>query len=103
MYPNKIKLHKNQAVLTKIIDSNAVVFFLSDEYDDSLKREVYIFNDTGTKIWEFINGKNNLEDILRKVCLEYDTTLQEAEEHIKKFIDKLVEKKLIINPLTETV
>ena len=92
---NKYKLSKNPETLTRIIDSNAVVIFLSDDYDDNLKREVYIFNNTGTRIWDLINGKNNLKQIVHKIYGEYDLTLQKAKEQINKFINKLIENKLI--------
>lgn len=94
---NKNKLYRNPEALTRIIDSNAVVIFLSDDYDESLKREVYIFNDTGTRIWELINGGNTAEDIARKLCLEYTLTLQEAIKYTDKFKEKLTKNKLINN------
>ena len=98
---NKNKLYRNPEALTRIIDSNAVVIFLSDDYDESLKREVYIFNDTGTIIWELINEENNIDGIVKKICLEYELTPQKATGYIEKFVEKLTEAKLINNFIGE--
>ncbi len=95
---NKDKLEKNPQILTRIVDSNAIAILLSDDYDEALKREAYIFNDTGTVIWELINGELNTEDIAKKISLEYEITLQEAEECVKKFVQKLAERRLINYP-----
>lgn len=94
---DKNKPDKNGGILTRIISSNAVAIFLNDDYDESLKREVYIFNETGTRIWELINGKHSLKDIAKKVCAEYDTAPRGVEKDIKEFVDRLAERRLIVN------
>ena len=88
-------LQKNPKVLTRIIDSNAVAIFLSDDYDDSLRREVYIFNKTGTKIWELIDGKNNIVDIAEKIYSEYELPLEHANKCVKEMVDRLAKAMLI--------
>ena len=88
-------VQKNPKVLTRIIDSNAVAIFLSDNYDDSFKKEVYIFNETGTRIWELIDGRNNMADIAKKIYSEYNLTLEEANQCVKKNLDKLAKAMLI--------
>ncbi|MFC1658812.1 PqqD family protein [Candidatus Omnitrophota bacterium] len=98
---HKNKLHKNPQALTRIIDSNAVVIFLSDESDSSLKRDVYIFNATGSRIWDLINGKNNIAEITRKLYPEYNLTLQKLKQQINKFVSKLNENRLIDNATGE--
>lgn len=97
MVIDKSTLYRNPAALTRIIDSNAVVIFISDDYDEDLKREVYIFNGAGTLIWELINEKKNVEEIIKKICLEYDITPLKAAGYVKKFIDKLSKRRLLNN------
>ena len=91
------KLCKNPEILTRIIDANAVVIFLDDN-DDTLNRDVYIFNDTGTRIWELINEGNTTQEIARKLSSEYDLPLKQAGAFVIKFAKKLSDKKLINNP-----
>lgn len=91
----KKKIYKNPTALTKIIDSNAIVILLNDEYDDSFKREVYCFNETGTIIWELIDEEKSLENITKKIYSEYDLNSQEIADCVEKFLNKLSEKKLI--------
>ena len=91
----KSQLRKNPATLTRVIDSNAVVIFLSDNYDDSLKKEVYIFNDTATEIWNLIDGRKSIRQIARAILPGYDSPPKKIQESVVKFVDKLMENRLI--------
>ena len=88
------KLFKNSGTLTRIIDANAIVIFVNDN-DDSLNKDVYIFNDTGTRVWELINAGSTVEEIVKKLCFEYEIASEEAIKYVKKFTENLAEKKLI--------
>jgi methyltransferase-like protein len=57
---------------------------------------VYTLNETGAFIWELIDGKRNVEEIISSVTEEYDIDHESAVEDVFSFINNM-SKYLIIN------
>ena len=57
---------------------------------------VYTLNETGAFIWELIDGKRNIEEIIGAVTLEYDINYESAREDVQFFL-KNMSKYLIIS------
>jgi methyltransferase-like protein len=57
---------------------------------------VYTLNETGTFIWELIDGKKSVEDLIEAVIKEYDVDSISATTDVFSFINNL-HKYLIIN------
>ena len=56
---------------------------------------VYTLNETGAFIWEKIDGKRNLEEIIEDLTNEYDIDRKSAESDVFSFVDNM-SKYLII-------
>jgi len=56
---------------------------------------VYTLNETGAFIWEQIDGKRSVEEIIAMLTVEYDIDKQKAESDVFNFIDDM-SKYLII-------
>jgi len=56
---------------------------------------VYTLNETGAFIWEKIDGKRNLEDIIAALIDEYDIDNKSAESDVFSFIENLSEYLII--------
>ena len=57
--------------------------------------EVDVINDVGTKIWDQIDGKRTLGQILDSVLEEYDTTQDQARRDILEFVAELHEHQMV--------
>lgn len=57
---------------------------------------VYTLNETGAFIWEQINGKRNVEEIISILTEEYDIDNNTASEDVFSFIENM-SKYLIIS------
>jgi hypothetical protein len=57
---------------------------------------VYTLNETGAFIWELIDGRRNLEEIINRLTEEYDVAYESASEDVFSFI-KNMSNYLIIN------
>lgn len=57
---------------------------------------VYTLNETGAFIWELINGKRNIEEIIERVTEEYNIDHDTAAEDVFSFINDMCNY-LIIN------
>ena len=57
---------------------------------------VFTLNETGAFIWEHINGRNNLEEIIGELTLEYEIDFEAASKDVFSFIDDMY-KYLVIS------
>ena len=57
---------------------------------------VYTLNETGAFIWEQIDGKRNVEEIINELTNEYDIEKQNAESDVFTFIENM-SKYLIVH------
>lgn len=80
---------KNKDAAFRIIESQAVILTPADSY-------LHTLNETGTFIWELLNGKNTIEDIIDKVCEEFDADKRIVAKDISHFTEDLIRRKLII-------
>lgn len=51
---------------------------------------IYTLNGTGAFIWEQIDGKNSLEEIVTKLSEEYETDPETAGKDLLAFIENMV-------------
>lgn len=56
---------------------------------------VFTLNDTGAFIWELIDGKRDIEEIISELIKEYETDEPSAREDVLSFLEK-TRKYLII-------
>ncbi|MDP4224242.1 MAG: PqqD family protein [Bacteroidota bacterium] len=57
---------------------------------------VFTLNETGAFIWELIDGKRNLEEIINRVTEEYEVDAESASKDVLSFV-KEMSNYLIIN------
>jgi hypothetical protein len=57
--------------------------------------EIHTLDEVGSFIWQTIDGRCSFNDILAKLCGEYEVEKPTAEEDLRKFLELLKEKKLI--------
>lgn len=50
---------------------------------------VYTLNETGAFIWELIDDKRSIADLIKEMTLEYMISEDEAERDILEFIEQL--------------
>lgn len=56
---------------------------------------IYTLNGTGAFIWEQIDGKTDLEEIIKRLTDEYQTDRQTAEDDVKDFIEAMIKAGII--------
>lgn len=62
----------------------------------NLDDELFQLNETGSAVWEMLDGKNRLIDIANTLSKEYEAPCETIERDILALIDKLMEKKFVI-------
>ena len=57
---------------------------------------IHTLNELGSKIWKLSDGKTTINEIVSKVCEEFEVDRVVAEKDTIKFIQKLLKKSLIV-------
>ena len=80
-------------VVTRKTGSEYVLVPVTNNIADM--NSVYTLNETGAFIWEHIDGKNSIAEIITALTEEYEIEREVAEEDVNAFIQNL-KKYLII-------
>ena len=83
-------------------DSNIVYRKIADEYILVPIRQqvadlncIYTLNEIGALIWELIDGKSNIKQILKNITASYDVEEEAAKDDLISFISQLLKIKAI--------
>jgi methyltransferase-like protein len=86
-------LSHSSSIVTRKTGNEYVLVPITNNIADM--NSVYTLNETGAYIWEQIDGKRNVEEIIKSLTEEYNIDKQNAEEDVFTFIDTM-SKYLII-------
>jgi Coenzyme PQQ synthesis protein D (PqqD) len=87
-------LSQSASVVTRKTGNEYVLVPITNNIADM--NSVYTLNETGAFIWEQIDGKRSVEDIIIELTNEYDIDKQNAESDVFTFIENM-SKYLIIH------
>ena len=85
---NSVYSHSSSIVTRKAGDEYVLVPVSNNIADMD---RIFTLNETGAFIWELINGKRNVIEIITALVQEYDIDPEKAETDVYSFIDKLSE------------
>jgi hypothetical protein len=80
-------LSHSPSVVTRKTGNEYVLVPITNNIADM--NSVYTLNETGAFIWEHINGKRNVEEIINILTTEYDIDYETASNDIFTFIENM--------------
>jgi len=80
-------LYHSPSVVTRKTGNEYVLVPITDNIADM--DSVYTLNETGAFIWEQINGKRSVEEIIKEMTGEYDIDNDTATKDVLEFISKM--------------
>jgi 5'(3')-deoxyribonucleotidase len=86
-------LSHSPSVVTRKTGNEYVLVPISNNIADM--NSVYTLNETGAFIWELIDGKREVEEIISELTKEYDIDVSTARADVMDFVEKM-NKYLII-------
>lgn len=81
------------SIVTRKTGNEYVLVPVTDNIADM--NSVYTLNETGAFIWEQIDGKNNINNIIEKLTAEFDIDTDTARNDVLAFLNEM-NKYLII-------
>lgn len=82
-------LCKNPDMVSRVIADETIlmpIYKSSDEINC-----IYSLNKVASGVWDLIDGKRTLEEIKKEVLKKFDTTEEEVDKEMKKFLKDLKE------------
>ena len=83
----KSVLSQSASVVTRKTGNEYVLVPITNNIADM--NSVYTLNETGAFIWEQIDGKRSVEEIITELTNEYDIDQQKAETDVFDFIENM--------------
>ncbi len=80
---------KSEDTASRIIDGEAVIVLPQ-------KGSVTVLNETGSGIWQLLDGRNSVEDIIDIISSQFNVSREEAEKDTLDFIKELEEKDMVV-------
>ena len=97
---NKIKkislksyVERSNGIASKIVEGKMLAFFLDER--PFVSEDIYILNETATKIWRFLAKRLTIIDIIKKISNEFNINYSRARKDVTNFILLSVQKGLI--------
>ncbi len=87
------QVSRTPSVVTRKTGNEYVLVPVANNIADM--NSVYTLNETGAFLWELIDGKKSVKDLIDAMVLEYDVNEETATEDVLSFIEAM-SKYLII-------
>jgi anthranilate phosphoribosyltransferase len=81
--------HKSAETASRIIDGEAVVVIPQEG-------SVKVFNNTGSRIWELMDGKKKTQEIIDTLVAEFEVSQEELQTDTIGFLQELADKKMAV-------
>jgi len=80
-------LTRSPSIVTRKTGNEYVLVPIANNIADM--NSVYTLNETGAFIWEQINGKRNVQEIIALLTEEYEIDTENASKDVFEFIDNM--------------
>jgi len=84
---------RNPNIIGRMTDDEAVLVMPQ-------KGQVKVINEVGAVVWELIDGKRDVGQIVDEVCSQFDVDRAAAEADTLNFISELIKREIIFIPAT---
>lgn len=85
----------SDSVVVRLVEDQIVLFSVEPDKKDE-DNEPYFLNTTGRIIWQKLDGRKKLKDVVKALSAEFRTPAKVVEKDVAAFVEKLVEKKMLV-------
>ncbi len=78
-----------EEVAGKVMDGEAIIINLSNGI-------YYSMDKVGGLIWELIDGRYSLEEMVTALCARYDVSAEKAKSDVERLLGELVQENLVL-------
>jgi hypothetical protein len=85
----------SEDIVAREIEGELVIVPLTSGIGD-MEDELYTLNDSGKAIWDRLDGKRSLSNIVDDLIVEYDVERNEIEEDVIGLVSELLKRKMLL-------
>ena len=89
---------RNREVVARQIEGELVIVPIRSGVGDL--NSLYTLNQVGSVLWDFMNEGHTIEEMVSRVCDEFEVSWSQAQNDIQNFLGAMLEEKLV-QPLAE--
>lgn len=82
-------------VVAREIEGELIIVPITSGIGD-MEDELFTLNEIGKRIWNKLDGKRNLADIVAELSSEFEALPDEIEEDVKGFMNELLKRRIVI-------
>jgi coenzyme PQQ biosynthesis protein PqqD len=82
-------------VITRELEGEFIIVSINSR-DGKLEDELFSLNDTGKAIWDLVDGKKTVAELVNDLAEEYEANPGDIELDVLKLLDELVRKNLLV-------
>jgi hypothetical protein len=91
----------SEDIVVREIEGELIIVPLVSGIGD-MEDELFTLNRTGRVIWEKLDGRKTLEDVVGELSSEYDASPGEIEKDVLGLIGELLERKMLVAAKSES-
>lgn len=96
---NEVDLNRvyvpSEDVVARVIEGEIIIVPLVSGIGD-MEDELYTLNDTGRAIWDKLDGKKKLKEIVKDLASEFDSSVEELDKDVIGFVQELLKRKMLV-------
>jgi hypothetical protein len=85
----------SEDIVVREIEGELIIVPLTSGIGD-MEDELFTLNETGRAIWEKLDGKKDLGDIVGELSTEYEATPGEIERDVIGLVEELLRRKILV-------
>jgi Coenzyme PQQ synthesis protein D (PqqD) len=89
---------RNREVVARQIEGELVIVPIRSGVGDL--NSLYTLNQVGSVLWDFMSEGHTIEEMVSRVCDEFEVSGSQAQNDIQNFLGAMLEEKLV-QPLAE--
>lgn len=89
----------SEDVVAREIEEELIIVPLASGMGD-MEDELYTLNETGRAIWDRLDGKRNLKDVVDELCAEFEAPPAEIERDVVGLVGELLKRRMLVEAPT---
>ncbi len=85
----------SEDVVAREIEDELIIVPLVAGIGD-MEDELFTLNETGSVIWERLDGQKNLKDVVEELSAEFDAAAEEITKDVIGFVEELLKRRMLV-------
>jgi hypothetical protein len=85
----------SEDIVSREIEGELIIVPLVSGIGD-MENELFTMNETGKAIWEKIDGKKSLKNIVEELIVEFEDLKGEIEEDVIGLVEELLKRRMVV-------